>query len=79
MSAATIIVTLVVLKVVLSVWAGRTPETAATSVPPESDREDGWMPEATRLDPFDNESGQTGNLPSENYDAYAGSKSALDE
>ena len=79
MSAATIIVTLVVLHVVLSLLAARSPATEANAAPPQPDAEDDWSPEATGHDPFDDESGKTGNLPSEEYGGYAGAKSALDD
>lgn len=79
MSAPTIIVTLVVLHVVISLVAARSPAASASTAPPQPDPEDDWSPEAARHDPFDDESGKTGNLPSEEYGAYAGSKSELDD
>lgn len=79
MSAPTIIATLVVLHIVLSLLAARSPAAAASTPPPQPDPEDDWSPEAAGHEPFDDDSGRTGNLPSEEYGAYAGSKSELDD
>lgn len=79
MSAATIIVTLVVLHVVLSLAAARSPATTANAAPPQTDAKDDGSPEPARHDPLGDDSGRTGNLPSEEYGAYAGSKSERDE
>lgn len=80
MSAAIIIVLVVVLKVLLSILSSRKSNTAtATNSPEDRDEEDDWEPASKRYIWFDEETGKTGNLPSEQYGPYAGSKSTFDE
>jgi hypothetical protein len=80
MSAAIFIVLVVVLKVLLSILSSRKSNTAtATTSSQDCDEEDDWEPAATRHAWFDEETGKTGNLPSEQYGPYAGSKSAFED
>jgi len=80
MSAAIIIVLVVVLKVLLSILSSRKSNTPTTTTCSEDcEEEDNWEPDAKRHVWFDEETGKTGNLPSEQYGPYAGSKSAFDE
>ena len=80
MSAAIIIVLVVVLKVILSILSSRKSNTAtATTSRQDCDEEDDWEPVAKGHVWFDEETGKTGNLPSEQYGLYAGSKSAFED
>ncbi|MGQ0799251.1 MAG: hypothetical protein ACT4NL_03935 [Pseudomarimonas sp.] len=80
MSAAIIIVLVVVLKVILSILSSRKSNTAtATTSRQDCDEEDDWEPDVKRGVWFDEETGKTGNLPSEQYGPYAGSKSAFED
>lgn len=81
MSAISIIVAVAVLKLLLSLLAARgSRATAPADANAQQDEEDEWGTVFRPPDPFDDdETGKTGNLPSEEYGCYAGSKSFFED